>query len=256
MNKEEKDVVESAKNLVETFDISDRLISDQSPTPRSVRNNALVSFANSCYQNLTWNQFIQRFKKVSRGTTFERIIPVVEKSTTSKNTVRTAIEQGLSEYAKMYPINNFKKAFAFSQSMLEDNFVEICNNVFIPMLEGQIRFDRTHWDNTRDNLTDSHIRDSFPYTWYALYHYIALHIYQNENAYDPRIGSRDFEYLYYLYFTNVLFVSADAQHEKYITDAGILKSRRNSSLAYIPHKDHDPEEHDRVMKYIINGGLY
>ena len=256
MSEEEKDKVESAKKLVETFDTDDRFLTDQSPTSRGMRNNPLVSFANAPYQNLTWNQFIERFKEVSRGTTFERIIPLVEQPTTNKNISRTAIEKGLSEYAKLYPINNFEKAFVFSRGIMEDNFIGVCNDIFIPMLEEHLGFDRTHWDNTREKLTDNHIRESFPYTWYALYHYLAFQIYQNENAYSNRVGSRDFEYLYYLHSTNVLFVSADAQHEKYITGAGILKSRVNGSFAYIPHKNDNPDEHDKVMKYIKEGVLY
>ena len=42
-------------------------------------------------------------------------------------------------------------------------------------------------------------------------------------------------------------IDTDAQHEKYINGGGILKSRQNGSFAYIPHRDHDPKEHDRVM---------
>ena len=121
------------------------------------------------------------------------------------------------------------------------------------MLEDHCGLNRTHWNNNRDKLTDSHIRDSFSYTWYVLCHYLAFHIYQNENAYNAKIGSRDFEYLYYLYFRNVLFVSADAQHKEYVTGAGMLKSNQNGSFAYIPHKNLDPKEHDRVMDYIKNG---
>ena len=257
MSKAEKDVVNNAKKMIETFDKDDRFLTDQSPTSRRSRNKALVSFANSSYQNLTWNQFIERFKEVSRGTTFERIIPVVEQPTTNKNISRTAIEKALSEYAEIYPIDNFKKAFAFSKNMLENDFVGICNDVFIPILEAHFGLNRIHWNNTRDNLTDSHIRESFPYTWYALRHYLAFQIYQNENAYNKKIGSRDFEYIYYLYFTNVLFVSADAKHKEYITEAGILKSRRNGSFASIPSdRNQNPEEHDRVMKYIKEGALY
>ena len=64
MSEEEKDNVESAKKLVETFDTDDRFLTDQSPTSRGVKNNALVRFANAPYQNLTWNQFIERFKEV------------------------------------------------------------------------------------------------------------------------------------------------------------------------------------------------
>ena len=256
MGEKEKENVESAKKLVETFDKSDRFLTDQPPASRGVRNNALVSFANAPYQNLTWNQFIGRFKEVSKGTTLEIITPKVEVLTTNKNTARAAIEKALSEYAEMYPMDNFKKAFAFSKSILEDNFEGVCNSVLIPMLEDHCGLNRTHWNNNRDKLTDSHIRDSFSYTWYVLCHYLAFHIYQNENAYNAKIGSRDFEYLYYLYFTDVLFVSADAQHEKYITGAGAVKSRRIGSFAYIPHKNHDSEEHDRVMKYIKEGELY
>ena len=257
MDKEEKDVVDNSKKLIKTFDELDKFLSAQTPTLKGFRENAFASFANADYQKLPWDQFIRRFKKVSRGTIFEPIARIVEQPTIDRNIARTAIENTLSEYTKMYPINNFKKAFAFSKSMLENDFAGICDRAFIPMLEGSSGFDRTHWDNTRNNLTDSRIRDSFPYTWYALYHYLAFYIYQNENAYNKKIGARDFEYLYYLYFPNILFVSADAQHEKYITGAGILKSRHNSSFAYIPSdRDQAPEEHDKVMKYIKEGVLY
>ena len=254
MGEEERDVVDNAKNLIKTFDEDDRILSARSP----ILNNALARFAaNAPYQSLTRDQFMERFKKVSKGTTFEKIIPIVENPTTNKNTVRTTIEQGLSKYAKMFPINNFKKAFSFSQSILEDDFIEICNDIFIPLLEDHLGFDRTHWDNTQDKLTRSHFSDSFPYTGYALCHYLALHIYQNENTYNEKIGSRDFEYLYYLYFSNVLFVSADAQHKEYVTGAGLLKSRCHGSFAYIPSDRYgDPEEYDRVMRYIKNGTLY
>ena len=257
MSEAEKDVVESAKALVEVFDKEDRFLSAQSPVSRGVGNNALISFANAPYQKLTWDQFIVRFKEVSKGTTLEIIARTIEEQLTrDKNTARTAIEKALSEYAKIYPINNFQKAFEFSQSMLKDNFIEICNDTFIPILEEHFGLNRTHWDNTKNKLTRSPVSDIFPYTWYALYHYLAFRIYQNENPYDARIGSRDFEYLYYLHFRNVLFVSADAQHEKYITGAGAVKSRCIGSFAYIPHKNLDPKEHDRVMRYIKDGVLY
>ena len=257
MSAEEKDVVDAAKKLIETFDEDNRFLSAQPPTLKDRRENALVSFANADYQKLTWDQFIRRFKKISKGTIFEPIARTVEKHTTNKNTARRAIEKALSEYAEMYPIDNFKKAFAFSKIMLENNFIGICNDIFIPMLEDHFGLNRTHWDKTQDKTTRSHISNSFPYTRYSLCHYIAFHIYQKENTYNEKIGSRDFEYLYYLYFRNVLFVSADAQHEKYITGAGILKSRRNSSFAYIPSdRNSDPEKHDRVMRYIKDGVLY
>ena len=263
MDKEEKDIVDNAKKLIKNFDENDKFLSAQSSSFKDLRENAFASFANADYQKLSWDQFIRRFKKVSRGTIFEPLVRVAELPTTNRNTARIAIENTLSEYAKMYPINNFKKAFAFSKNMLEDNFIGICNDIFIrmlvdhPMLVDHLGFDRTHWDNIRNNLTDSHIRGSFPYTWYALYHRIAFFLYQNENTYNAKIGSRDFEYLYYLYFPNVLFVSADARHKEYIIGAEILKSRRTGSFAYIPSdRNGDPEEYDRVMRYIKNGTLY
>ena len=244
------EIREFAKKLVETFDNDDRFLSAY---PR-ISNKALVSLANAPYQDFPCDQLIKRFKKASQGTPFEEIIPVVEKSTTNKNIVRTAIENALSKYAKMYPINNFKKAFAFSELMLEKDFAGICDRVFIPMLEEHLEFDRTHWDNTRDKPTNNDIRKNFSYTHYALYHYLAFHVYQIENPYNARIGSRDFEYLYYLYFRNVLFVSADAQHKKYINGAGVIQLRHNASFAYIPSdRDQAPEEHDRTMKYIKEG---
>ena len=256
MDKNEKEIVDDAKKLIQAFDNQDRFMSTQSPTLRVMENNAFVSFANASYQNLTLNQFIERLKKVSKGTFFEPFAHILEMPTIDKQKARIVIENALSQYVKMYPINNFKKAFAFSENMLKYNFIGICNNILIPMLEGHSEVDRTHWNKNRDKLTDSGIRKNFPYTWYALYHYLALRLYQTENSHDKKIGARDFEYLYYLYFPNILFVSADAQHEKYVTGAGLIKLRRHGSFAYIPHKNDDPDEHDRVMRYIKNGGLY
>ena len=256
MDKEEKEIVDNAEKLIEAFEEQDSFRSTQAPILRGLERNAFVSFANANYQDLTWNQFIERLKKVSKGTFFEPIAHIAKMPTTDKQRARTAIENTLSQYAKMYPINDFEKAFAFSKILLAYNFSGICNGIFIPMLEGHSEVDRTHWDNTRDRLIDNHIGESFPYTWYALCHYLALHIYQTENPHNKKIGARDFEYLYYLYFPNILFVSADRQHEKYITGAGLIKSRRYGAFAYIPHKNDNPEEHDRVMRYIKNGGLY
>ena len=256
MGKQEKDVAESIKKMMIDLDDKDRFLSARYPISMGGRNKPLVSFANASHQDRPWDQFIERFQKVSKGTLFEPLARIVEQPTINRNKTRTAIENALAKYAKMYPINDFKKAFSLSRFMLENDFAGTCDRVFIPMLEKQIRLNRTHWDNTRDNLTDSHIRESFPYTWYALYHYLAFRIYQNENTYSKKIGARDFEYLYYLYFTNVFFVSADAQHEKYVTEAGAVKSRRMASFAYIPHKNDNPYEHDKVMRYIKDGVLY
>ena len=255
MDAEEKGNVEFAQKLIEAFEEQDRFMSTQTPTLKSLESNAFVSFANSPYEKLSWSQLIGRFKKVSKGTLFEPIARIAEMPTTNKKRARTAIENTLSKYAKMYPINNFEKAFAFSKLLLAENFAGICNDIFIPMLEDQSEVDKTHWNKNRDKLTDSHIHKNFSYTWYALCHYLALHIYQRENAHSKKTGSRDFEYLYYLYFPNVLFVSADGQHEKYITGAGLIKSRRYGSFAYIPHKNDNLKEHDRVMQYIKNGGI-
>ena len=257
MDKKEKDIVDDAKKLIEAFEKKDRFWSTQPAILKGWENNAFVSFTKAPYQKLTLDQFMERFKKVSKGTFFEPIARITEMPTTDKQKARTAIENTLSQYAKMYPINDFEKAFAFSELMLADNFAGICNDIFIPMFEVHSGIDRTHWDNTRVSLTDNHIRKNFPYTWYALYHFLALHIYQTENSLNKRIGSRDFEYLYYLYFPNILFVSADAQHKKYVTGAELIKSRHHGSFAYMPSdRNGDPEEYDKVMRYIKNGRLY
>ena len=257
LDKEGKEIVDNAKKLIKTFDENDKFLSAHPSTLKVLKEKPLAGFAHANHQNLTWNQFIERFKKVSKGTIFEPIARIAEKPATDRDRARAAIEKTLSEYAKKYPINDFEKAFAFSELMLADNFAGICNDIFIPMFEVHSGVDRTHWDNTRVSLTDSNLRECFPYTWYTLYHYLAFHVYQMENAYNKRIGSRDFEYLYYLYFPSILFVSADEQHKKYVNGAELIKSRHHGSFAYMPSdRNSDPEEYDKAMRYIKNGRLY
>ena len=58
-------------------------------------------------------------------------------------------------------------------------------------------------------------------------------------------------------FPNILFVSADAQHKKYVTGAELIKLRHYGSFVYMPSdRNSDPEEYDKAMRYIKNGILY
>ena len=61
-------------------------------------------------------------KKSVEETIFEPIARIVEQPTIDRNIARTSIEKALSEYAKLYPINNFEKAFVFSRGIMKDNF--------------------------------------------------------------------------------------------------------------------------------------
>ena len=125
------------------------------------------------------------------------------------------------------------------------------------MLEEHLRFDRTHWNNNRDKLTDNHIRKNFSYTWYALYHYLAFQIYQNENAYNKKVGSRDFEYLYYLHSTNV-FIRFHRTHstKNTLLERGYLNQGSTVHLPTYLIEITTPDEHDKVMRYIKEGVLY
>ena len=141
--------------------------------------------------------------------------------------------------------------------MVKVNFSQICDDMFILLFEkNPLGFDRAYWNKVIDKLTDDNIENLFPYTLYALQLCSSLLIFQHENQYNKEIEATDFEYLYYLFFNNVLFVSADKQHKKYINESGILNSRRNGSFAYVPQKDQHPKEHDKVMHYIKNKSLY
>ena len=227
MDIEEKDVVESAKKLVETFDEVDRCLYAQPPTLKGRRENALVSFANADYQKLTWDQFIRKFKKISRETIFESVPAIVEMPTTSKNTARTAIENVLSEYETLYPINNFKKAFAFSKLILEDDFIGVCNRIFIPMLENHLGLDRTHWDNTRDKLTRIAISVIVFLTLGMSYVTTSPSIFiRMKTLTTQRLGQEILSI--YTTFISVMFYSFLRTHnmKEYVTGAGMLKSNQ------------------------------
>ncbi len=253
MNEEEKSIIEQSKKLIEAFNKSDRLLSNRTPT----LTDPLASFAKSPYQNLTWKQFIEKYKKCTKGTIFEKIGSLAEDPNYNKDITRAAIEESLSQYANLFPIDTFEKAFALAHDMVKENFLRICNDIFILFFENSsLGFDRIHWDKVKDELTNNNINNLFPYTRYALQLYSSLLIYQHENQYNKKIEATDFEYLYYLYFKNIIFVSADKQHETYINETGILNSRRNGSFAYVPQKDQNPKEHDQVMSYIKNQRLH
>ena len=109
MDKEEKNVVEPIKKITSDLDEKDKILSAQHPISMGEGNKALVSFANAPPQKLTPDQFMRRFKEVSKGTFFESIARIADIPATDRNRIRTTIEKALSKYSKMYPINNFKK---------------------------------------------------------------------------------------------------------------------------------------------------
>ncbi|MDE0314845.1 MAG: hypothetical protein OXM61_08085 [Candidatus Poribacteria bacterium] len=253
MDEEEKNNTEVAKKMIEAFNKGDKSLSNRTSRFR----NSLASFANSSYQKLTCEQFFQRVKECTDGTIYERISKIAEDPKYDKNISRTVIQEFLYQYKNLLPINTFGKAFALAQNMVREDFSRICYYTFIRSLEKcSLGFDRTYWDKVENKLRNNNINNLFPYTQYSLQLCISLLIYQHENQYNKEIEATDFEYLYYLYFSDVLFVSADHQHKIYINETGILNSRRNGSFAYILQEDQNRKEYDRVMNYIKNKSLH
>ena len=243
-------------DIIAAFDDSDRYASRMNPILNDRQHNSLVGFANSDYERLEWSQFIQRVQNVTRGTMFYEIARLIDPSETNsviRNNFRIAFENLLSQYRTSHPVDNFEKAFYFALFWLEGQFWDICNRIFIPVIESVtsdgIEFNRTYWNESRDEANND-APNLFPYTWYVMQIYIARHIYQTENRYNRTIEATDIEYLYYLYFSNVLFVSSDKQHERYITESGLFNSRNYGSFIYVPRKEHNPDEYDRCMRYI------
>ena len=290
MDSEEEHIMQKSQNIIKTFDKHDQE-TFQSGKASSLQNlNHLGNFGNAPHQNLTEDQFWGKIKVFSQNSLFEELIPIIE-SLPDKNTTRIGFENILDQCKEQYPINTFKKACIMSRSILKDNFVGVCRDLLISefervrvkyeaekadpqkemtefernILEGVIEtseFDNTHWEKSRDYLLsnpNAHYT-RFPYTSYTLYLFIALIIYQKENSHNSKIKSRtslrDFEYLFYTYFSNVLFVSMDEDHKTYIEESEILKSREHGSFVYMPHKNDDPVKYDMGMRYIQYGTLY
>lgn len=261
MDSEEKKMTQDAKKIIKTFDKTDQqTFQSGKGSPRDL--NYLGNLGNVPHQNFTWDQFFRKFKESSRQSVFEELIPLIEQQP-NKNKARTAIEGILDQCREQYPINTFKKAYKMSQSILRNDFINVSNLMLISEFERMgIEFDKTHWNNNRDYLLSNPKSHSsrFPYTSYTLHLKIAFIIYQTENSHNckikSRVSSRDFEYLYDTYFSNVLFVSMDKQHQTYINESEILKSRLHSSFVYIPHKNDNPDKYDIGMRYIQYGSLY
>ncbi len=276
MNSEEKKMTQDAKKIIKTFDKGDQQ-RFQSGKASLKHLDYFGNFGNAPHQNLTWDQLWCKFKESSRESGFEKLIPVIEQQP-NKNIARAAIEGVLSQCAEQYPINTFKKACKMSQSILRDNFIDVCNLMLISEFERvrteleekeitesereMLEFDNRHWENNQDYLLSNpkSYSSRFPYTSYTLYLEIAFIIYQKENSHNSKIRSkvslRDFEYLFYTYFPNVLFVSMDKLHKTYINESEILKSRLHGSFVYIPHKNDNPEKHNIGMRYIQYGSPY
>ena len=256
MDNEEKDIIQSSKKMIDTFDKADQRVFQSGNVVSLKTLNALGNLANAPYQSLTLEQLVKRFKEISHGSVFEKVIPIIEQQP-DKEKIRAAINKVITKSAEQYPIDTFKKACKMSQSILEDNFIEVCDTLLISEFERTgIEFDNTYWKKNRDNLLSNPKSYSsyFPYTSYTLYLHVAFTTYQKENSHNQKIvsttSSRDFEYLYYTYFSNVLFVSMDKQHQIYIEESEILKSRLHSSFIYVPHENDDENEYKKRMEYI------
>lgn len=178
---------------------------------------------------------------------------------------RKILENFISEKKRevLFPVNTFKRAYLLSERILSESewIIEIFEERLIKShthfdyskFEVE-NFDRTFWDSNKDKLTKD--PNLFPYSRYVLKLWNAIDIYQTHNKSNPKVQRTDMEYLYYLYFPNVLFVTADNTLTEIILSSQILKNRENASFIHIPSPEKHPKEYKKALNFIEHGSIH
>ncbi len=98
---------------------------------------------------------------------------------------------------------------------------------------------------------EPHINDFAPYARVAMQLHLTIFLYLVENKENSsRKGDlKDFEYLYYAIDTNVIFISGDNSHKRFIEEIPMLKNIQKN-FKFLPDKKENEEEFKKVLNSI------
>ena len=96
-----------------------------------------------------------------------------------------------------------------------------------------------------------HINDFAPYAKVVtqLYLIIFLYLVENKENSSRKGDLKDFEYLYYATDTNVIFISGDNSHKRFIEEIPLLKNIQKN-FKFLPDKKENEEEFKKVLNSI------
>ena len=96
-----------------------------------------------------------------------------------------------------------------------------------------------------------HINKFAPYARVATHLYLTIFLYlvENKENSSPQGALRDFEYLYYATDANVIFISGDKWHKRFIEEIPLLKNIQKN-FKFLPDKKENEEEFKKVLNSI------
>lgn len=166
--------------------------------------------------------------------------------------VRTILDRYQDDYDLLYDVSTLEKAQRWVEQIIYKNTESIllflCDrSTIIPLSVNE----QDEILNRFRKEGEPHINDFAPYARVATQLYLTIFLYLVENKENSiREGDlKDFEYLYYATDTNVIFISGDASHKRFIEEIPLLKNIQ-SNFKFLPQKKDDEEGFKRVLKSI------
>ena len=172
--------------------------------------------------------------------------------------VRESFDNNREHFEMLLRVNTLERAARWIEQVIYTNTESIldflCKSDVIPLSADE----REEIFNRFRREGKPHINKFAPYARVAMQLYLTIFLYlvENKDNSSPKEVLRDFEYLYYATDANVIFISGDDWHRKYIEEIPMLINIQNN-FRFLPHREKDEQGFKKVLNSIgINAYFY
>lgn len=165
--------------------------------------------------------------------------------------VRETFDNNREHFEMLFRVNTLEKAARWIEQVIYTDTESIldflCKADVIPLSADE----REEIFNRFRREGKPHINKFAPYARVTsqLYLTIFLYLVENKDNSSPKEVLRDFEYLYYATDANVIFISGDNWHRKYIEEIPMLINIQKN-FRFLPHRKKDEQGFKKVLNSI------
>ncbi|MDE0314688.1 MAG: hypothetical protein OXM61_07300 [Candidatus Poribacteria bacterium] len=223
-----------AATAVESMDDEAHMLKTSSPTLH--RDNDLFLALCETHEAIADTELVREFNRTNRKICEINQFPFLPVASRKQNKNISDIRKTLNAYKAMNNINTLTKA----ADMVEKAFFQFLHpfELVLGLLEMQIiSVTDTQWQQIIDRYkreNPPNLNVFAPYAADALRLLLTMDIFLKENPVNtlPKEVLRDYDYLYYVLYDNVTFVSADKAHKKFIEEIPFLNKVRDRFIYF------------------------
>ena len=215
-------------------------------------------------EDLSEKEWIEKLKEVTKKfqrdyphPSYERILKHIESDGFPQNGIKP-IQASIKALCDTFSTNSLENAYNLAVYLLKYNSsnsttaydtLQMLCNMFASMLT---QAERTQIFNRFLDEGMPPIDSFAPHALMTAIWSITIQLFLRENPENiaPKDVLRDAEYMFYTFHKNLIFVSADVWHKKFVDEVPLFKPLRENFI-FIPHKNKNAEEFKKGLRSVL-----